>query len=100
METVFEAHLPDGSSIKVFENGSCEGLPEGSFVVNHWMALLNYAAGLTKQALKHALITNEQAAGLFQGGFPARACAVRTTYGGDGGGKVEVHDCRADSSAG
>ncbi len=92
METVFEAHLPDGSAIKVFEDGSCEGLPEGTFVSNHWMALLNYAAGLTKQALKNSLITKDQAACLFQGGFPARACAVRTTYGGSGGREVEVHD--------
>ena len=84
METVFEAHMPDGNVIKVFEDGSCEGLPEGAWVVNHWMALLNYAAGLTKQALKNAVISNEQAACLFQGGFPAGAGAVRATYGSDG----------------
>ena len=85
MEIVFEAHLPDGKVIKVFENGSCEGLPDGTFLFNRWMALLNYAAGLTKQALKNAVITDEQAACLFQGGFPARARAVRTTDGGNGG---------------
>ena len=83
MQTIFEAHLPDGKVIKVFEDGSCEGLPEQAWVVNHWMALLNYAAGLTKQALKDSVITNEQAARLFQGGFPAGHGAVSTTYGGD-----------------
>lgn len=100
METVFEAHMPNGIAIKVFEDGTCKGLPEGTFVSNHWMALLNYAAGLTKQALKNAVITNEQAACLFQGGFPARAGAVSATYGGDGRGKVEVHGCPAPLAEG
>ena len=70
METIFEAHMPDGNVIKVFEDGSCEGLPEGAWVVNHWMALLNYAAGLTKQALKNAVISNEQPPACSKAGFP------------------------------
>ena len=84
METIFEAHLTDGQVFKVFEDGSSEGFPEGTWVVNHWLPLLNYAEGLTKQALKHSVISDKQAACLFQGGFPARAGAVSATDGGNG----------------
>jgi len=73
---VFEALLPNGTHICVFDDGSNTGLPDGTCVYNGFISLFDYAHGLTKKALNDGLITAEQSAHLFQGRFPALDSAM------------------------
>ena len=62
MESVFEAHTPDGHVYLVFENGSTHGFPAGTIVTNSWMRLLNFERGLRIQAGQKVLIPDQQPA--------------------------------------
>ena len=64
MESVFEARTPDGHVYRVFEDGSAEGFPAGTIVVNGWLRLLNFERGLRIQAAQKHLIPNQQPANI------------------------------------
>lgn len=62
METVFEAHTPEGHVYRVLEDGSTQGFPDGTMVVNGWMRLLNLERGLRIQAAQQRLIPDQKPA--------------------------------------
>ena len=55
LETVFEAHTPNGSVYRVFEDGSTAGFPEGTWVSNRWIAMLNFERGSRIKAINEGL---------------------------------------------
>jgi hypothetical protein len=61
---VFQALLPSGVQVTVAEDGSVSGLPEGTWVVNHFVRRYTLCEALLKKCVDAGLVTNDQAAGL------------------------------------
>ena len=56
----FKVRSPDGHEYKIYENGTTEGFPERSLVVNYVTPLLDAASAREVNA-KRALIASENA---------------------------------------
>lgn len=61
---IVELYAPSGHCYRIWADGRYEGFPEGSFIKNGVLPLLQYAQCLQKKAIDHGLITKEQAADL------------------------------------
>lgn len=64
METVFEAYLPNGNVIRVFSDGSGDGLPEGTRVINHFVRRYVLCQALLKKCIDAKLISDHEASSL------------------------------------
>lgn len=58
-EVVFQAHAPSGHVFRIFRDGTTEGFPDGTIVINTWMAMLNLERGLRIQAINQSHIANQ-----------------------------------------
>ena len=62
MNTVFKARTADGHVYQVFEDGSCDGFPPGTMIINGWMRMLNYERGLRIQSAQKCVVADEKPA--------------------------------------
>jgi hypothetical protein len=62
METVFEAYLPDGNVIKVFVDGSAEGFPHGTRVVNHFVRRYALCSALLEKGINAGKVSDHERA--------------------------------------
>ena len=76
MELVFEARLPGGEVIAVFEDGTATGLPDGAITINHFTRRYALCAALLKKSVDAGLIADHEAAGLLAGRGGARAPSI------------------------
>ena len=67
METVFSGHAPDGSIYTVFSDGSYEGFPDGTIVINHFVRRYVLCQALLKKCVDAGLIADHEASGLGAG---------------------------------
>ena len=60
METIFEAHQPDGKVFRIFRDGTTDGFEPGTHLFNRWVSYLNLESGLRIKAEQQLRIASEE----------------------------------------